>query len=299
MNNSLDQNNPHFGEQQIHHERFALAASDGENLSGDVRRPAEGTHLPPIVIVHGFKGFKDWGFFPYVAESLARRGFYVVNFNFSHNGVEGDAQEFTRLDKFALNTFSREVRELREVIDALAAGTLPGAELADTSRTAVLGHSRGGGIALLEGADDPRVSRIALWASVSRFERYTDGQKDRWHRDGYLEISNARTGQIMRLDISLLEDLEKNADALNVEAAAERLRRPLLILHGTVDLSVEIANAERLAALADPAQTTFIPIPKTGHTFGAGHPFTEAPLPLKRMIEETDTFFKQDLSTPS
>lgn len=292
MDNMHDQTQ----EREILHERFTLTASDGEMLYGDVRRPHGNGSFPAIVVAHGFKGFKDWGFFPYVAESFARRGYYVVNFNFSHNGIEGNGTEFTRLDKFARNTFSREVRELHEVIDALAAGALPGAEHAAAERPALLGHSRGGGIVLLEAADDPRVDRVATWASVGRFERYTDGQKERWRRDGYLEISNARTGQLMRLDIGLLDDLERNATALNVEKAAARLGRPLLILHGEVDLSVDIANGERLAAMADPELTAFIRIPKTGHTFGIAHPFTESAPALERAIDETDAFFRKDFA---
>lgn len=281
------------GNQRILHERFTFTASDGELLYGDVRHPEGAERSPAVVIAHGFKGFKDWGFFPYVAESFARRGYYVVNFNFSHNGVQGDGQEFTRLDKFAENTFSREVRELREIIAALVAGTLPGADSADIDRIATLGHSRGGGIVLLEAVNDPHVKMVGTWASVSRFERYTDGQKDRWRRDGYLEISNARTGQLMRLNISLLDDLEANADRLNVEAAAARLGRPLLIVHGEVDVSVEISNGERLAAVAYPEQTAFVRIPKTGHTFGAVHPFTEPTTAIEGAIEETDNFFRR------
>lgn len=278
----------------IQHHRTTLTAADGESIWLDVRLPAEigGIgQLPAVVVAHGFKGFKDWGFFPYVAESLAARGFYVVNFNFTHNGVEGHGEDFTRLDKFARNTFTREVRELREVIDAVEAGALPGAERIDAHRLMTLGHSRGGGIVLLEAADDPRVTRVATWASVGRFERYTDGQKDRWRSQGYLEVPNTRTGQIMRLNVTLLEDLETNAERLNVESAAARLGRPLLIVHGEVDLSVDIENGERLAQVSDPALTTFVRVPKTGHTFGAAHPFTGTTPALERAIDETAKFF--------
>jgi hypothetical protein len=54
-----------------------------------------------IIFVHGFKGFKDWGFGPYLAKYLSTKGFFVITFNFSHNGVSIPMDEFTELDKFA------------------------------------------------------------------------------------------------------------------------------------------------------------------------------------------------------
>jgi len=43
------------------------------------RRPLAGDlHTAPVpvgavLVVHGFKGFKDWGFFPYLCEAFAGR----------------------------------------------------------------------------------------------------------------------------------------------------------------------------------------------------------------------------------
>ena len=49
---------------------------------------------PCIIYVHGFKGFKDWGFVPYTCEYFAKNGFFVISFNFSHNGVGEELTEF-------------------------------------------------------------------------------------------------------------------------------------------------------------------------------------------------------------
>ncbi|MGH7538277.1 MAG: alpha/beta hydrolase family protein, partial [Gemmatimonadales bacterium] len=68
--------------------RFRLTGADGGPLRGDVR--AAGGDRPAVVICHGFKGFKDWGYFPKAAERLARSGFAAVSFNFSGAGVGED-----------------------------------------------------------------------------------------------------------------------------------------------------------------------------------------------------------------
>lgn len=276
----------------IIHRQHAWQASDGEMLAMDIRMPTGGASLPVIVVAHGFKGFKDWGFFPWACEALAQLGFFVVNFNFSHNGVEGNGTEFTRLDKFAANTFSREIHELREVIDAVELGALPLLENADITRIYTVGHSRGGGIVLLEGADDPRVGKVATWAAVSTFRRYTPSQQERWRRDGYIEAKNARTGQMMRLNIELLDDLENNPVQMDIEGATARLHRPLLILHGDMDFSVERTNGERLYEVSDKNHTQFVVIPKTGHTFGVVHPFEGTTNALNSVVKETAEFFQ-------
>ena len=53
----------------------------------DVRAGGRAAPRPAVVIVHGFKGFKDWGFFPLVAQRLAAAGHAAVSFNFTGSGV--------------------------------------------------------------------------------------------------------------------------------------------------------------------------------------------------------------------
>jgi dienelactone hydrolase len=280
---------------KIFHELFTLTASDGELIHASARFPREvGGAIPAIIFVHGFKGFKEWGSNPYICESLAGAGFYTISFNFTHNGVEGESDEFTQLEKFEQNTFSREVRELHEVVDAVERGQVPGADRLGGA-IGLLGHSRGGGIVLLEAADDRRIGAVATWAAVSSFDRYSDRQKDLWRQAGFFESKNMRTGQMMRLGRGLLEDIETNAGKLDIRAAAARLARPLLILHGEQDLSVRIEEGEQLRDAADPSMTEFESIPRTAHTFGAVHPFQGSNPDLEHAIERTTQFFLKHL----
>jgi len=275
---------------------FTLRISDGEILHCDARFPADAAGpLPLVIFVHGFKGFKDWGSIPHICESLAGRGYYVVSFNFSHNGVEGHSSEFTRLDRFAMNTFSREVRELREVIDGAQTGAMPEPERIAKNEIALLGHSRGGGIAILVASADARVRAVAAWASVADFNRYSEAQRRRWRETGSFETKNMRTGQIMRLDVGLLDDLEQNIDTLDISRAAATLGKPFLILHGEQDLSVRIEDGQRLASMADPELTEFERIPRTNHTFGAVHPFAESTPALEWAIDRTATYLDRTL----
>ena len=56
------------------------------------------------------------------------------------------------------------------MIDALARGELG---VAPPSSIGVVGHSRGGGIAVLQAASDPRVRALVTWAAISSVERWS------------------------------------------------------------------------------------------------------------------------------
>jgi len=272
---------------------IVFAASDGEKLRSTLFGQENLGKGPCIVFVHGFKGFKDWGFWPYMGDYFAERGYVVVSFNFSHNGVGESLTEFDELDRFAENTFSREVREVCEVVDACRSGVFGDV---GGHRIALLGHSRGGGIALAAARQKPEVAAVALWSSVSDFNRYSEKHKEKWRKAGFFEVVNQRTGQVMRLNATLLDDLEKHKDySLNIEKAVCELNRPLLIAHGEQDVSVTVAEGKKLFEWSDKSCTEFHTVPKTGHTFGVGHPFAGSSAALDSVLDKTESFYAKSL----
>jgi dienelactone hydrolase len=249
---------------------------------------------PCIIYVHGFKGYKDWAFVPYVGEYFASQGYAFLCFNFSHNGIGPDGETFTALDKFEQNTFLLEVSELQEVIKLVAHTNQLGADL--HAPLGIIGHSRGGGIALLGSARQPEVKAVATWASVSTFERFPKEVIDAWKEAGYHEVVNSRTGQVMRLGMPILKEVERyGRSRLNILQAVQQFERPLLILHGEEDESVPAYEAEQLNIYGDPDATMLRLIPKADHTFGAKHPFSGPTTPLTQVLEGTVQFFDQYL----
>jgi pimeloyl-ACP methyl ester carboxylesterase len=268
-------------------------ASDGKKIRATLFGQENIGDAPCIIFVHGFKGFKDWGFWPYMGEYFASKGFVAISFNFSHNGVGESLTEFDELDKFAENTFSREVRELSEIVDACKDGFFGGMK---TWRIGLLGHSRGGGIALATATRNPDVAAVALWASTATFDRYTDHQREEWRSIGYYEIINQRTKQVMRMNVTLLDDLDRHKDdLLNLEKAVRTLNRPLFIAHGEQDLSVPSAEGKRLFECSDRSLSEFHLIPKTGHTFGIVHPFAGSCETFDLLLDKTGAFFAVNL----
>jgi dipeptidyl aminopeptidase/acylaminoacyl peptidase len=246
-----------------------------------------------IIVVHGFKGFKDWGFFPYVGNYLSEEGYFVITFNYSLNGVGESLTEFDELDKFAQNTFTREIEELELIIDSYRNGFF--GEM-DNDRIGLLGHSRGGADALLTAYRKQEIDAVAVWASIAKLDRYSERQKKEWRDNGYWEIENARTKQIMRLNIELLQDIEENSSKhLNMKGALKNLKRPLLIAHGEQDLAVPVKEAEQLYEWSDEELTEIFKLSSTGHTFGVQHPFQGTNDKFNKLLDKTTKFFKNNL----
>jgi len=273
---------------------FELANRDGDPIRGDVFASGEAKPDSAIVICHGFKGFKDWGSFPYVAEQLAQRtGYPAITFNFSGNGIGPDLLNFTELDKFERNTFSKEIDDLELLLDSAEAGGLP--EIGERYSFGLMGHSRGGISVIVTAAEDPRIDSIVTWNAVSKLDRWSDDHKEEWRRKGRVEVMNARTGQAMPLGVVLLEDYENNAERLDLLQATSDLQQPYLIMHGTDDEAVSVGEGERLYAASGKDTTRFERIDGAGHTFGAVHPFAGTTEHLTLVIGVTADWFTETM----
>jgi len=249
---------------------------------------------PCLIFVHGFKGFKDWGFWPFTGNYFAQKGYFVVTFNFSHNGIGENLTEFSELEKFAENTFTLEIEELNEIIDACI-DVFFGRRI--NNNIGIVGHSRGGGEALIVSSIRKDISAVVVWAAVSNFNRYSDRQMVEWRKNGVFEVLNSRTNQLMKLNVSLLEDLEKNKDdLLSIEKAAKNLSKPLLILHGEQDLAVPIREGEQIYNWSDKTNTELVQIKAAGHTFDVVHPFEGSNHKFDLVLDNTLNFFNKNLN---
>ena len=265
-------------------ETFEIPCRDGLSIRGEVY-PAESA-LGSVVICHGFKGFAHWAFFPYLACTLAQDGLTAITFDFSGSGIGADRESFTQAEAFAGNTFSRELEDLELVEDyARRRNWING-------KFGMFGHSRGGGVAILfAAAEGSNVSSLVTWAAISYPNRWSPEDMLIWRKRGYAEITNSRTGQVMRLGTGLLDDVELNGKTkLNIQNAAGRIRVPWLIFHGTGDETVHSSEAEHLHSLSKGISTLRL-IEGANHGFDATHPLGKAPPVLEEVVLETAKFF--------
>ena len=258
---------------------FSLTGSDGLPLRGDVR--SGGGRRPAVIICHGLKGFKDWGFFPYLADTLARAGFAAVSFNFSGSGVGPDNETFSELERFGHNTYTRELEDLEIVVEALRAGALG----VRAESYGLVGHSMGGGIAALRTATDSRVRALVTWAGVALFGRLLAPLEAELRTRGESRILNQRTGELLPVYRDIIDDLDQHgAKTLDVLGAAAAIHQPWLIVHGDADESVPVSDAQALHR-ASGGRAELVIVEGAGHTFGAKHPWAGTTPALDRAVE--------------
>jgi uncharacterized protein len=263
----------------------------GPPIRGELRAPAGAPPTTAVVICHGFKGFRRWGFFPALARALAMDGHAAVTFDFSHNGVGADGVDYSALELFAEATHSRDVDEIRMVLDAIASGPLfP----RPPRRIGLFGHSRGGGEAVLATAEDPRIDALVTWAAISTARRWTAAQIAAWEIGETVHVENTRTGQAMPIGPVYWRDLVENEARLDVLAAAGAVRVPWLIVHGEADETVPVREASLLYEAAG-TDAEMMLVEGAGHTFGARHPLTEVPADLRTATDATVEWFARHL----
>jgi dienelactone hydrolase len=256
---------------------------------------SEDEHVKPVVIVvHGFKGYKDWGTFPLVAEQLAEAGFVCVKFNFSHNGGTVEQPiDFPDLEAFGHNNYSKEQDDLATIIDWIEhAKQLP--KTADRSNISLIGHSRGGAAVILKAGQDKRVKKLVSWAAVSDFGARWDGTDiARWKEKGVLYSINGRTKQNMPMYFQIYEDFKANEEQLTISKAAKKIDIPWLICHGTEDAAVDVQEARNLKSWQPDAELFLVE--GAGHTFDGAHPWREEELPgnLEKVVRRTVGFLRR------
>lgn len=262
----------------------------------DARFMADGKPKPVIIFIHGFKGFKDWGHFNMLADFFAMNNFVYVKLNLSHNGTTPDKPtDFADLEAFGKNNFSIELDDLGTLIDHLEKGEseIPAGEM-DFDRLSLIGHSRGGGLAMLKTAEDPRVKACVSWAGIHDLSRrWPQEFIEEWRQKGVQYIYNSRTDQQMPLYFQLAEDFTDNKERLDIPTAVANMKQPLLLIHGTDDETLPYQMAEEMKRWKPDAELFLIK--NANHTFGAKHPFENSVLPTdsQTLARNTLEFLKK------
>jgi len=255
----------------------------------------EGSH-PLVIFLHGFKGFADWGANALVAETFAKAGFAFIRLNFSHNGTTPtQPTDFADLEAFGQNNFEKEIEDIDILFDFLKKGNYP----LDLSRVALLGHSRGGGLAYVYAVEhSQRFKAVLSWAAVPCLAtRYAPATPPpNWEKDGVRYIPNARTNQQMPLYFQFYENTKQNFERFRGESSLKKIKIPAFAAHGTDDLAVEFCSLAEMKKWQPQLNT--LEVADGNHTFGATHPWTQPqlPKPLAEVVKKTIAFAQKYLS---
>jgi len=249
-----------------------------------------------VIVAHGFRGFKDWGFFPYLCQSLSRSGFVTLSFNHALCGVRENPYQITDPLGFSNNSTTQELKDWDLILDSVLTGNLPYSGRIKLHALGIVGHSRGGSYGILLSSRFRQIQTVVAWGAIETFQRFSPEAQRRWRQDGLIEVGNEDSEKRLGLKVAALDALEQNYDRLDVLRSMRGLSIPVLLLHGRVDQTVSVAEAYKLWECADHHLCRFHIIENAGHTFKTRHPFTSPSQPLMEAVSCTISWLERRLA---
>ena len=225
-------------ERQIHFD------NEGQRLYGMLHSPEEPGPYPGVILLHGFTGNSKEAHFMFVktARDFARNGLVALRFDFRGSGdSEG---------RFVDMTAAGEISDAVGALDFFAAQPE-----VDKGRMGLLGLSLGGCVAACTAGSDARVKSLVLWsaAAFSTAWREIGGIRVRdpiqWllpeqeaalRQQGWFDIGGLRLGADF---VDRIQEVEPLASVAKYEG-------PVLVVHGTEDDTVPVADAHAYHAAA-------------------------------------------------
>jgi uncharacterized protein len=214
--------------------------SDGHRLVGTLYLARGEEPKPAVVLLHGCPGLeKNLD----LAVRLRDRSWNALVFHY--RGCWGSA------GRYDLRTIPRDVTA---AIDYLA-----GCPLVDAGRIAVVGHSLGGWAALVTAAGEPRLRAVAVYGAAARLGAGLALSPDRVEEE-FTRFLATTPGEFA----AQRDEVAEQMDGL---AAVTAIRpRPLLVVHGTRDRWVPVAQARELAARAG-SPCCYVEVEGANHAF--------------------------------
>jgi len=272
--------------------RYLITYKSGNlTISGIMNLPRGRGPFPVIITNHGYidpsvytvgRGLKR------EQDYLAKRGYIVIHPDYRNHGLsDKDPDEMARFN----------LGYDEDVINCILAIKNSQKKYFDKERIGMLGHSRGGGIALNILVTKPDlVQACVLYASTSmnawdNFERWTLGRGIRRTRrisDARRRESQKRAEEILTLYGSP-ETNPKFWNEMSAETYLKKIKAPIAVFHGTHDDSVPIQWSDKLAAALkkEGKPVLYYKLPGEKHEF-----VKDWPIFMKRSVEFFDKYLK-------
>lgn len=259
--------------------------ASGFSLAGTVTRPQNTSGRMPAVILVGGPGRQDrdetmYGvsLFGQLAGRLAEAGYFVVRYDKRGVGQSGGRPEHAGLEEYADDVVGI-VSWLRKRQDI------------DQNRIALVTHAEGSAVALTAAGREKKIRALAMLAAPGMSGREVVLEQQRQALARLNESAADREAKVA-LQLRVIEavvtgkgwealppDVRRQADStwfkswlmFDPAVAMKKVKQPLLILHGALDLEVAPAQGERLARLgsarkdATPSDTSRVVVPGVNH----------------------------------
>ena len=221
---------------------------------------------PLVICAHGLQSSRGATKLRALCDSLRVAEISSLRFDFAGRGdSEGE---------FFDVTYSRQIDDLKSAIDYCE-------ERLGLRKFGFMGSSMGGAVSLLVAGRDPRIQAVCTVAAIgypSELEERYPLKTRGWRERGFVELDGEE-----RLGKAFLED----AGSHDVMRVVSWIDAPMLVVHGTDDAVIPIADADDIAASSQNVEMLLVE--------GADHRFSE-PRHLESLVHEAVEFFANHLT---
>jgi dipeptidyl aminopeptidase/acylaminoacyl peptidase len=221
---------------------FDYSARDQYALFGYLTIPAgaEEKQLPLVVLPHGGPESHDSSDFDWFSQFFASRGYAVLRPQFRGSTGLGDAHRLA-----GRGQWGRRMQD--DITDGVKALIAQG--IADPRRVCIVGDSYGGYAALAGAAFTPELYACAVSINgISDLPEFLS-----WHE----KMTGDESNSFFYWRDSIGDSLDARIAEVSPSRAARHVRAPLLLLHGTNDSVVPIAQSEMMANALKSAGKSF------------------------------------------
>jgi len=256
-------------------EIYVEVQSRDYTMRGMLHRPADfsaARRYPAVMLWHGFTGTRvePHRLFVKAARRLASEGIIAARFDFVGSGdSDGD---------FVDASPATEVEDALAVLSCIQAQ--PGV---DRTRLGLIGLSLGGLVSACAAARSQQVKALCLWAATAHMEermndRVTPEGAQQLEKFGFFDYGGNRIGRAFVESAARVDPLGEVAG----------FRGAALVVHGTGDTVVPVAEAHEYSAALRACNPTLHLMPDADHTFNRMEWETE-------LIETTANWLRRKL----
>ncbi len=217
-------------------------SNKGLELAGVLHTPASPASVG-VLILHGLRASKDQLWMKELGEKLSHEGFVALRFDFLGNGEsEG---------KFDQSTYDQAVKDVEAAISFLKKSH-------DVESVFALGHSYGGGVALVSGLQLPLSGVIGL-APVTNPAGISNRIVKRLGKDVFVGTAEG--------PISVPQSFVQSALAIDGEKLMKGFSLPLLLIHGSADRMLDYHFSQEFVEKCPSADKKFVRLEGANHLF--------------------------------
>jgi len=234
-------------------ERIEFRSRGGWKIVGVLHLPKK-KNVPGVVICHGFTANKNSGGFFELAETLRKAGFATLRIDLYGSGESSG--------KFERMTVTKQVKDLRGALDFMEKHPN-----IDSDRLGVIGSSLGGMVATVGASKDKRIKSLFLRYPLSDIKETVNTVFSKVSEDGleYTDFVDDSPDSTLKIRYDFYLDAIDNT-LYNI---TNKIKCPVLIMHGTSDAVVPFSQSKKLVHMLGKSS-------KLKRVWRAGHDFNES-----------------------